>query len=89
MRIGNYKINSSVIIAAGVAFMSSAADLMTNGVVVSAIAEMLMHFMGQPESFKPYLTDRIYQAALTFTPLLLIFLRVYNVRYRPPIEKIG
>lgn len=88
MKLGKYKINSSVIIASAIALIGGAADLLSNGVVVDAAAQVILYFLQQPESFKPYLTDKIYQALLTFLPILSIFLRVYRVRGLPPIEKI-
>ena len=88
MKIGKYKINSSVIIASTLALVGAAADLLSSGWVVESIAQMILYFLQQPESFRPYLTERIYQALLTFLPILSIFLRLYRVRGRPPIEKI-
>lgn len=88
MRVGRYRVNSSVIIASAVALMGAMADLITSGWVVESIAQVMIYFLQQPETFKPYLTDKIYQALLTFLPILSIFLRVYKVRGLPPIEKI-
>lgn len=88
MKIGKYKVNSSVIIASTLALAGGAADLLTSGWVVESIAQMILYFLQQPESFKPYLTDKIYQALLTFLPILSIFLRVHRTRGLPPIEKI-
>ena len=88
MRILNYKVNSSVIIASTLALIGAAVDLLTSGWVVESMAQAILYFLQQPESFKPYLTDKIYQALLTFLPILSIFLRLYKVRGRPPIEKI-
>lgn len=88
MRLGGYRINSSVIIASAIALIGAAADLLSNGIVVDTAAQVILYFLQQPESFKPYLTDKIYQALLTFLPILSIFLRLYRVRGLPPIEKI-
>ena len=88
MRIGKYRINSSVIIASIVALIASATDLLSNGAVVNTIADIIMYFLNQPETFKPYLTDKIYQFLLTFLPIVTIILRNTNVRYRPPVEKV-
>ena len=88
MKIGKYRINSSVIIASIVALIVSATDLLSNGAVVNTIADIIMYFLNQPETFKPYLTDKIYQFLLTFLPIVTIILRNTNVRYRPPVEKV-
>ena len=88
MKIGKYRINSSVIIASIVALIASATDLLSNGAVVNTIADIIMYFLNQPETFKPYLTDKIYQFLLTFLPIVTIILRNKNVRYRPPVEKV-
>lgn len=88
MKIGKYRINSSVIIASIVALIASATDLLSNGAVVNTIADIIMYFLDQPETFKPYLTDKIYQFLLTFLPIVTIILRNTNVRYRPPVEKV-
>ena len=88
MKIGKYRINSSVIIASIVALIASATDLLSNGTVVNALADIIMYFLNQPETFKPYLTDKIYQFLLTFLPIVTIILRNTNVRYRPPVEKV-
>ena len=88
MKIGKYRINSSVIIASIVALIASATDLLSNGAVVNALADIIMYFLDQPETFKPYLTDKIYQFLLTFLPIVTIILRNTNVRYRPPVEKV-
>ena len=88
MKIGKYRINSSVIIASIVALIASATDLLSNGAVVNAIADIIMYFLNQPETFKPYLTDKIYQFLLTFLPIVTIILRNTNVRYHPPVEKV-
>ena len=88
MKIGEYKINSSVIIASLVALLGAVTDLVTSGWVVDSVAQVLLYFLQQPDTFKPYLTDKIYQALLTFLPILSIFLRMYRVRGLPPIEKI-
>lgn len=88
MRVGNYKINSSVITASIVALVGGAVDILSNGAVVEATAQVILYFLQQPESFRPYLTDRIYQALLVFLPLVSIFLRVHRTRGLPPIEKI-
>ena len=88
MKIGKYRINSSVIIASIVALIASATDLLSNGAVVNTIADIIMYFLDQPETFKPYLTDKIYQFLLTFLPIVTIIIRNTNVRYRPPVEKV-
>ena len=88
MRLGKYRINSSVIIASIVALLAGATDLLSNGSVVNVLADIIMYFLNQPETFKPYLTDKIYQFLLTFLPIVTIILRNTNVRYRPPVEKV-
>ena len=88
MKIGKYRINSSVIIASITALIASATDLLSNGAVVNTIADIIMYFLNQPETFKPYLTDKIYRFLLTFLPIVIIILRNTNVRYRPPVEKV-
>ena len=88
MKIGKYRINSSVIIASIVALIASATDLLSNGAVVNTLADIIMYFLNQPETFKPYLTDKIYQFLLTFLPIVIIILRNTNVRYHPPVEKV-
>ena len=88
MKIGQYRINSSVIIASTIALLGAMADLLTSGWVVESIAQVILYFLQQPDAFKPYLTDKIYQALLTFLPILSIFLRLYRVKGLPPIEKI-
>ena len=88
MKIGKYRINSSVIIASIIALIASATDLLSNGAVVNTIADIIMYFLNQPETFKPYLTDKIYQFLLTFLPIVTIILRNTNVRYHPPVEKV-
>ena len=88
MKTGKYRINSSVIIASIVALIASATDLLSNGAVVNTLADIIMYFLDQPETFKPYLTDKIYQFLLTFLPIVTIILRNTNVRYRPPVEKV-
>lgn len=88
MKIGKYRINSSVVIASIVALIASATDLLSNGAVVNTIADIIMYFLNQPETFKPYLTDKIYQFLLTFLPIVTIILRNTNVRYHPPVEKV-
>ena len=88
MKIGKYRINSSVIIASIIALIASAMDLLSNGAVVNALADIIMYFLDQPETFKPYLTDKIYQFLLTFLPIVIIILRNTNVRYHPPVEKV-
>ena len=88
MKIGKYRINSSVIIASIIALIASATDLLSNGAVVNTIADIIMYFLNQPETFKPYLTDKIYRFLLTFLPIVIIILRNTNVRYRPPVEKV-
>lgn len=88
MKIFKYKINSSVIIANSVALIAILADMLTSGEIVGLLAEVIMYFLDQPETFKPYLTDKIYQFLLTFLPIVTIILRNTNVRYRPPVEKV-
>ena len=88
MKLSKYRINSSVIIASIVALIASATDLLSNGAVVNTLADIIMYFLDQPETFKPYLTDKIYQFLLTFLPIVTIILRNTNVRYRPPVEKV-
>ena len=88
MKIGKYRINSSVIIASIVALIASATDLLSNGAVVNTLADIIVYFLDQPETFKPYLTEKIYQLLLTFLPIVTIILRNTNVRYRPPVEKV-
>ena len=88
MKIGKYRINSSVIIASIIALIASATDLLSNGAVVNTIADIIMYFLNQPETFKPYLTDKIYQFLLTFLPIVIVILRNTNVRYHPPVEKV-
>ena len=88
MKIFKYKINSSVIIANIVAVIAILADMLTSGAIVESLAEVIMYFLDQPETFKPYLTDKIYQFLLTFLPIVTIILRSTNVRYRPPVEKV-
>ena len=88
MQIGKYKINSSVIIASIIAFIGGIIDFATSGQVVGILADVIMYFLDKPESFKPYLTDKIYRFLLTFLPLLTIILRNTNIRYKPPIEKV-
>lgn len=88
MRLGKYRINSSVIIASIVALLAGATDLLSNGAVVNSLVDIIMYFLDQPETFKPYLTDKIYQFLLTFLPIVTIILRNTNVRYRPPVEKV-
>ena len=88
MRLGKYRINSSVIIASIVALLAGATDLLSNGSVVNVLADIIMYFLNQPETFKPYLTDKIYQFLLTFLPIVTIILRNTNVKYRPPVERL-
>lgn len=88
MKLGKYKINSSVIIASAVALIGGAVDLLSDGVVIDAVAQVVVYFLQQPESFRPYLTDKIYQALLVFLPIMSIFLRIHRTRGLPPIEKI-
>ena len=88
MRLGKYRINSSVIIANIMAVIAILADMLTSGAIVESLAEVIMYFLDQPETFKPYLTDKIYQFLLTFLPIVTIILRNTNVRYRPPVEKV-
>lgn len=71
-----------------VAFIAGLGDLLTSGAVVGTVAEFLLQFMGQPESYKPYLTDRVYQFLVTFAPIIIIILRNTNLKYKPPIQKI-
>lgn len=88
MKLGKYRINSSVIITSIVALLAGATDLLSNGAVVNSLVDIIMYFLDQPETFKPYLTDKIYQFLLTFLPIVTIILRNTNVRYRPPVEKV-
>lgn len=88
MDIGKYRINSSVIIASAIALLGGAADLLSSGVVIDTVAQVIAYFLQQPESFRPYLTDKIYQALIVFLPIMSIFLRVHRTRGLPPIEKI-
>lgn len=88
MKVGGYKINSSVIIASTIALVGAMVDLVSSGWVVDGMAEVVMYFLRQPDSFKPYLTDNIYRGLLTFLPIVSIFLRVHRTRGLPPIEKI-
>ena len=88
MRLGKYRINSSVIIASIVAFLASATDLLSNGAVVNTLADIIMYFLNKPESFRPFLSEKIYQGLLTFLPIIIIILRNTNVKYQPTIEKI-
>ena len=88
MRLGKYRINSSVIIASIVALLASATDLLSNGAVVNTLVDIIMYFLNEPESFRPFLSEKIYQGLLTFLPIIIIILRNTNVKYRPPIEKI-
>ena len=88
MRLGKYRINSSVIIANIMAVIAILADMLSSGAIVGSLAEVIMYFLDQPETFKPYLTDKIYQFLLTFLPIVTIILRNTNVRYRPPVEKV-
>lgn len=87
MRIGKYKINSSVIIASVIALFGAMMDLLSSGWVVDGLAEAILYFTQQPESFKPYVTDNIYRGLITFLPIMSIFLRLRRVHGRPPIEK--
>lgn len=88
MKLCGYKVNSSVILASIVALTGAAIDFVSNGWVVEGVAQAIIYISQQPESFRPYLTDKIYQALLVFLPIMSIFLRVYRVRGLPPIEKI-
>lgn len=88
MKLGKYKINSSVIIASAVTLIGGVVDLLSDGVVIDTVAQVVVYFLQQPESFRPYLTDKIYQALLVFLPIMSIFLRVHRTRGLPPIEKI-
>lgn len=88
MRVWKYRINSSVVLASAVALIGGAVDLLSNGAVIDAVAQVIVYFLQQPESFRPYLTDKIYQALLVFLPVLSIFLRIHRTWGRPPIEKI-
>ena len=47
-----------------------------------------MYFLNKPVSFRPFLSEKIYQGLLTFLPIIIIILRNTNVKYRPPVEKI-
>lgn len=88
VKIGKYRINSSVVMASAVAFLGALVELLSSGWVVGSLADIILFFLDKPETFKPFLTDRIYQGLLTFLPLVIIILRNTNVRYRPPIEKV-
>ena len=88
MRLGKYRINSSVIIASIVALIAGATDLLSNGAVVNALVDIIMYFLNEPESFRPFLSEKIYQGLLTFLPIIIIILRNTTVKYRPPVEKI-
>ena len=88
MRLGKYCINSSVIVANIIAIIAVVADILSSGAIVGSLAEVITYFLDQPETFKPYLTDKIYQFLLTFLPIVTIILRNTNVRYRPPVEKV-
>lgn len=88
MRVFNYKINSSVIIANLLAIVAVVIDMATSGAVVGTMADVVVYFLNEPETFKPYLTDKIYQFLLTFLPIVTIILRNTNVRYRPPVERL-
>lgn len=88
MKIFKYKINSSVIIASIVALLAGATDLLSNGAVVNSLVDIIMYFLNKPESFRPFLSEKIYQFFLTFLPIVTIILRNTNVRYRPPVEKV-
>lgn len=87
MEIGKYRINSSVIIASIIALGGATVNLLSSGWVVDGIAEVVLYFLDKPESFKPYITDNIYQALITFLPIMSIFLRLHRSHGRPPIEK--
>ena len=88
MKIGRYKINSSVITTFIFATIGGIADLLSSGMVVDALAQVVIYFLDQPESFKPYLTDKIYQALIVFLPILGIILRLHRAQGHLPIEKI-
>lgn len=88
MKLFRYKINSSVIIANLLAIVAVLTDFFTNGKVVNTLADIIIYFLDQPETFKPYLTDKIYQFLLTFLPIVTIILRNTNLRYKPPIERV-
>ena len=88
MKLGKIKINSSVIIANIMAVIAILADILSSGAIVGSLAEVIMYFLDQPETFKPYLTDKIYQFLLTFLPIVTIILRSTNVKYRPPVERL-
>lgn len=88
MKIGKYKINSSVVIASILTFITAVTDALTSGGVVNTLADIIIYFLNEPETFKPYLTDKIYQFLLTFLPIMTIILRNTNIKYRPPVEKI-
>ena len=88
MKLGKIKINSSVIIANIMAVIAILADILSSGAIVGSLAEVIMYFLDQPETFKPYLTDKIYQFLLTFLPIVTIILRNTNVKYRPPVERL-
>lgn len=88
MRIFNYKINSSVIIANILAVVAVITDVLTNGSIVGVVVDVIMYFLDKPEEFRPYLTDKTYQFFLTFLPIATIILRNTNVKYRPPVERL-
>ena len=88
MKLGKIKINSSVIIANIMAVIAILADILSSGAIVGSLAEVIMYFLDQPETFKPYLSDKIYQFLLTFLPIVTIILRNTNVKYRPPVERL-
>lgn len=82
------KINSSVVRASLVAFVLAWVNLLSNELIVQVLLEWANYFLAHSTLFEPFLKDDIYQALLVFLPLLVIFLRITNVKYRPPIEKV-
>lgn len=89
MRLGKYKINSSVIIASAIAFISGLFNLVSDGLIIDNITDIIAYILNDPEQFKPFIADKVYQFLLTFLPLLIIILRNTNVRRLPPIEEIN
>lgn len=88
MTLLGFKINSSVIIASIAALITSAANTLSDGAIINTIVDVVAYFLNEPDTFKPYLTERLYQFLLTFLPVLIIILRNTNVRGLPPIERI-
>ena len=88
MKVFKYKINSSVIIANLLAIVAVVTDMFTDGALVNTLSDVIIYFLDEPETFKPYLTEKIYQFLLTFLPIVTIILRNTNVRYKPPIGRV-